>query len=73
VDFTSEYCPERRRLEQRSWNLVSKLSTLTEQLMMLIGKDHTEFIATKAMCVSVRREVLDSRNVLLAHRSAHGC
>lgn len=73
MDLSSAYCPERRRLEQSNWDLVSMLSALAERLFRLIGKDHTQFMATKAECVDMRREVLDSRDRLLAHRAAHGC
>lgn len=73
MDLTSQYCPERRDLEKSSWNLVSKLTALTEQLMMLIGKSHTEFMATKARCEHVKQEILESYDRLLAHRTAHGC
>jgi len=73
MDLTSAYCSERKRLENYSWKLVSTLSALTERLMMLVGKDHTEFRMTKAKCAGVQREILESRERLRTHRSAHGC
>jgi len=73
MDLTSAYCSERKRLENYSWKLVSTLSALTERLMMLVGKDHAEFRMTKAKCAGVQREILESRERLRTHRSAHGC
>ena len=73
MDVRSEYCRERRELEQSSWSLVGKLSVLTEQLMMLIGKDHTQFMAAKARCENMKREILESHDRLRTHRAAHGC
>ena len=73
MDLTSEYCPQRKHLEECSWKLISTLSTLTDRLVMLVGKDHTEFMATKVRCVDVKLEILHSRCQLLAHRFAHGC
>jgi len=73
MDFPSTYCSERRKLERSSWKLVSKLSVLTEQLLMLIGKDRTEFKAAKTRCENVKKEVLDSHDRLRAHRAVHGC
>ena len=73
MDLISEYCPERKHLEDCSWKLVNTLSALTDRLMMLIGKDHREFMTTKARCRGVKREIIESRDRLLAHRAAHGC
>jgi len=73
MDLTSAYCSERKRLEKCSWNLVSTLSALTERLMRLVGKDHTEFLMTKAKCAGVQRKILESHERLRTHRSAHGC
>lgn len=73
MDFLSKYCPERRKLEQSSWKLVSKLSVLTEELVKLIGKNHTEFMATKGRCENVKEQIHESRDRLRAHRVAHGC
>lgn len=73
MDLTSEYCPERKRLERHSWDLVSRLAVLTDRLMKLIGKDHREFMAAKNRCAGVKRQILESQDRLLAHRSAHGC
>jgi len=73
MDFTSQYCPQRKHLEEWSWNLVSRLAVLTERLMKLVGKNHREFIAAKDECAGVRLEILESYHQILAHRSAHGC
>jgi len=73
MDLTSAYCSERRRLETCSWELVSTLHGLTERLLRLVGKDHTEFLMTKAKCAGVQREILESHERLRTHRSAHGC
>ena len=73
MDFLSKYCPERRELEQSSWNLVIKLAVLTEQLVMLIGKNHTEFMAMKSRCENVEQEIVEFNDRLRAHRAAHGC
>ena len=73
MDLTSEYCPERKHLEKCSWKLVDTLSVLTDRLMKLIGKDHAEFMTTKASCAGLKLEILEYRDRLLAHRAAHGC
>ena len=73
MDFTSEYCPQRKHLEQCSWKLVDKLCVLTHRLMQLVGKDRTEFMAAKGRCADLRSEILVAHERLLAHRFAHGC
>lgn len=73
MDFTSDYCSERKHLERCAWELVSKLSVLTDRLMRLIGKDHGEFIVAKVNCTEVKLEVVEARDRLVAHRAVHGC
>ena len=73
MDLTAEYCPTRRDLEQRVWNLVTRLSDLTSKLMLLTGKDHQAFISAKGHCDDAKAEVVDSRQKLDVHRSQHGC
>ena len=73
MDLTTRYCPERRDLEEHSWNLVSRLSVLTDRLMNLIGKDRQQFLATRVMCTSVRQEIAVSKKQLEQHRAAHRC
>lgn len=73
MDFISQYCPERKLLEQCTLGLVDMLSVNAEQLMMLIGRNHAQFMATKASCSELRLQILQSHNRLLVHRAAHGC
>ena len=73
MNLTSEYCPERKHLEQFSWHLVSMLTALTDRLMALVGKDHAEFLITKDKCARVKLDLIESHDRLRAHRSAHGC
>lgn len=72
-DPLTQYCPVRRNLEQRNYNLVSRLSALTDRLMRLIGSDHTAFAAAKLECRCVRDEVSEVRREVAEHRLAHGC
>ena len=73
MKLTSEYCQERKLLEECSWHLVSTLHALTDRLMALVGKDHAEFLITKDKCAHVKLEITESHDRLRAHRSAHGC
>jgi len=72
-DRSTEYCPTRRTLEQRSFDLVGRLATLTDHLLRITGRDRIAFAAIKTECASVRSEVLAARQELDAHRLAHGC
>jgi len=73
MDFTAQYCPTRKDLEERSWGLVSRLASLSGQLLKLTGAGHQEFMAVKFQCVEVRGEISKAKGQLLDHRSAHGC
>ena len=73
MDFTLEYCPQRKHLEESNWKMVSTLCILTDRLLMLVGKDHAEFMATKAKCADVKLEILWFCDRLQAHRFLHGC
>ena len=73
MTLTSEYCREKKHLEQCSWYLVSKLHALTDRLMALVGKDHAEFLITKDKCARVKLDLIESHDRLRAHCSAHGC
>ncbi len=72
MNLTFHYCPERKRLEQCGWNLVSILFGLTSRLMILVG-NHMEFVVTRTRCKEVKEEILESRRQLQDHRSIHGC
>ncbi len=73
MDFSLSYCPERRTLEERGWNLVDRLAVLAHRLLLLAGVDHDDFVATKAMCAEVRDEIAAARERVLQHRADHGC
>lgn len=73
MDLTSQYCPDRRNLEERVWVLVSRLSASTGQLLNLIGKNHQVFLSAKADCGQTRDEIIELRRQLDGHRFAHGC
>lgn len=73
MDFISQYCPERKLLEQSTLDLVDLLSASAERLIILVGRNHAQFMATKAGCSELRLQILQSHNRLLVHRAAHGC
>lgn len=73
MDLTYQYCPERYRLELCNCNLVTALFSRTQRLITLIGKDHTEFMATKASCAETRQQIVEVRDLVRAHRAEHGC
>jgi hypothetical protein len=73
MDFSTQYCSTRRDLEERGWFLTSRLSSLTSQLLQLIGHDHPAFLLKKTECCDTREEITDSHDRLHAHRVAHGC
>ena len=72
-DRLIRYCSQRRDLEERTWNLIERLSVLTHKLMRSIGTDHGDFMAIKVLCAGVKEEICASRNSLAEHRTAHGC
>ncbi len=72
-DPLTQYCPTRRDLEERSLNLVGRLTVVTEHLLRLIGRDHGAFLANKAECRDLRTVIVESRRQLQEHRLAHGC
>lgn len=75
VPFTGKlhYCGTRRRLEQQSWGLVSKLAWHSTQLLQLRPKDRIAFERLKAECEALRDEIAESRRHVHAHRESHGC
>lgn len=73
MDFTAQYCPCRRDLEEQVWVQVSHLSALTGQLLGLVGKDHRTFSLKRTACSDARAGIVDFRRKLDTHRSAHGC
>lgn len=73
MDLTSQYCPDRRNLEEKVWVLASRLSTLTGRLLSLTGKNHQIFLSAKADCSDTHAEIVGLRQDLKAHRLAHGC
>ncbi|HEX4038620.1 MAG TPA: hypothetical protein VHX37_11220 [Acidobacteriaceae bacterium] len=73
MDFSIQYCPTRRDLEEHSWFLAGRLSSLTDQLLGLVGHDHNAFLVKKAECRDTRDEIRDSQRRLESHRTHHGC
>ena len=73
MDLTSQYCPDRRNLEEKAWALASRLFLLNERLLTLIGMDHRAFLSAKAECVETTAEIAQLRNRLAKHRLLHGC
>ena len=66
-------CYRKNILEDRLFELVSRLHDLTSRLIALAGRDHQRFNATKAQCNTVHDEIALSRRDLQAHRGEHGC
>jgi hypothetical protein len=73
MDLTTQYCPDRRNLEENVWVRVSDLSTLTGRLLKLIGKDHRDFLLTQIACGDAKADIVDFRRQLDTHRLAHRC
>jgi hypothetical protein len=71
--FSVTYCPTRRALEERSWKLVSRLSKTAGRLLGSAGVDHRAFNATTLECREIRALIVESHEVLRAHRLSHGC
>lgn len=67
------YCSIRRDLEDRSWNLSSRLFELSSRLLALVGKNHRQFLDAKALCEHAREDIDDSLLRLRIHRQKHGC
>jgi hypothetical protein len=60
MDFKTTYCPTRRTLEQRSWDLTSILSAVAGRLLGTAGVDHAAFNAATADCREVRERLTES-------------
>ena len=73
MDFATQYCPDRKSLEENVWVQVSRLSGLTARLLGLIGKNHHIFTLTQTACSDAKANIVDCRRLLSTHRSAHGC
>ena len=73
IDLAAQYCPTRRRLEDQIASLVTNLCSLTSRLLPLVGRGHQAFISAEADCAGMRADIIDSRQELQDHRSAHGC
>ena len=73
MDLAAQYCPTRKSLEKQNWALVSRLASLTGELLKLTGADHQEFMTVKSRCVEIRAEILQVQDQLQYHRCAHGC
>jgi hypothetical protein len=73
MDWTAQYCPIRRDIEEHCWNLASRLSETTAILVKSIGRDRGLFLTTRSACEHTREELADSQHELAKHRIAHGC
>lgn len=73
MDLTVQYCPDRRNLEEMCWIRVSRLSSLTGRLLGLVGKDRQAFGLAQTACGEAKADIVESREQLDTHRSAHGC
>ena len=72
-DPATQFCPMRRNLEERNYNLVDRLSVLTDRLLQLIGHNHGQFLAIKTECAQVRMVMVYVQRELAEHRYEHGC
>ena len=66
-------CHPRSILQDRLFELVSRLHDLTSRLNILAGHDRKQFNATITECDSVHAQIAESRSDLQAHRGEHGC
>jgi len=73
MNLTAGYCPTRRDLEERGWNLVSRLSSVSGGLLRYAGVDPKAFNATTAECSDIRVQITATRRLLSKHREQHGC
>jgi hypothetical protein len=74
VDLASSYCSTRRALEEASWNLVTRFSSVSGRLLNLVGKSNRQaFVEAKRECINLRERIDTARLRLEQHRSAHGC
>jgi hypothetical protein len=73
MDFAATYCPIRRDLQERTWFLTNRHSTITTRLLDFVGLDHDEFLERVEECRSVHLEIVLSRVKLQEHRLGHGC
>lgn len=67
------YCPIRRDLEERGWNLTSRLAAQTERLILIAGSDHHAFLQIREECQETAQEITESHVELREHRQEHGC
>jgi hypothetical protein len=73
MDLKSESCPVKRELQEQSFILVGQLSALIVRVGQLAGRSREEFQPALAACQLMRKEVADSRQRIVEHRSAHKC
>ena len=73
MTLAATYCPTRRLLERRSWNLVGALSSAAGRLVGSAGMDHRAYNETTAKCREIRALITAAHEKLRAHRSSHGC
>ena len=73
MDLATAYCPTRRNIEERGWALTTRLSSLTERLLEIIGKDHQTFVALQQECHATKLAITRSNQNLSDHRREHGC
>ena len=73
MNFVTAYCPVRRDLEERGWNLTSRHALLTDRLISLIGHGHQAFLDLQDQCRTTSLQITDSRGKLHEHRREHGC
>ncbi len=67
------YCETRNSLEQRCWDLTSRLFNESSHLLTLIGRPDKAFATAKRDCEDTRAEIHDARVRLDAHCFDHGC
>ena len=73
MSLAATYCPTRRLLERRSWNLVDVLSSTAARLVGSAGMDHKAYNETTAKCREIRALITVAHQNLRDHRSSHGC
>jgi hypothetical protein len=69
----AENCSTRQALEDLYWAEVDYLSTLTDRLLSVSGRNHPEFIKTLHECQNARRAVTNCLEAIHEHRDRHGC
>ena len=74
MDFSTEYCPDRKRFEDVAWNLVGSLNEVVKRIghFSRFG-DHRGWKAAQSEFTELKAHLSEARYRLQTHRNEHGC